>query len=103
MWGLSKSLAVSLLPQSTASRLRVGVRRLRGLYIARVNSERDAKEVFSEIYHRNLWGGEINTFYSGSDVSDKPAISYVSTIVGFIEKNKIRSVIELHPVPKTPS
>jgi SAM-dependent methyltransferase len=95
MFEFCKSLAVHLLPQSVISRLRVWVRRLRGRYMAVANSDRSAAHVFSEIYERNLWGGESSTFYSGSDISDNPAVSYISLVLSFIEKRKVKSVVDL--------
>jgi hypothetical protein len=95
MFEFCKSLAVHLLPQSVISRLRVWVRRLRGRYMEEANSDRSAAHVFSEIYERNLWGGESSTFYSGSDISDNPAVSYISLVLSFIEKRKVKSVVDL--------
>jgi len=59
------------------------------------DSIRSAKEVFSEIYQNNLWGGKDGEFFSGLGSRFAPAERYVGVVVEFIKRNKITSVVDL--------
>jgi len=52
-------------------------------------------ETFSEIYDRNIWGGEQGDFYSGDGSGEKYAAVYAETVKKFIAENKIERVVDL--------
>ncbi|TCK31673.1 hypothetical protein EV667_1784 [Ancylobacter aquaticus] len=59
------------------------------------NRKRTASDVFSEIYENNIWGGEDKVFFSGSGSRGRVADEYIIKINNFIEKNKIKSVVDI--------
>lgn len=59
------------------------------------DSIRSAREVFSEIYQDNLWGGKDGELFSGLGSRFAPAERYVGVILEFIKRNKITSVVDL--------
>ena len=95
MFNYCKSIAVRWLPPKMVTSLRGLVRRLRGRYIANLNSDKSSKDVFSEIYEKNLWGGKVGTFYSGSEISDIPAGLYIDVVRNFMRDREVRSVVDL--------
>lgn len=58
-------------------------------------AEKTAAETFSEIYEKNLWGGEKGEFYSGTGSEGKYAEIYIATIRKFLTENQIKSVVDL--------
>jgi SAM-dependent methyltransferase len=58
-------------------------------------ASKTAAETFSEIYEKNLWGGEKGEFYSGTGSEGKYAETYIATIRKFLSENNIRSVVDL--------
>lgn len=57
--------------------------------------ERQASEIFGDIYRRNVWGGEPGQLYSGSGSDDEISSHYVTFVSNYISANKIRSVVDL--------
>jgi SAM-dependent methyltransferase len=54
-------------------------------------------EIFDEIYRRRAWGGPDNdaTPYSGPGTYDPSVSEYVAYILSFIEKNRIKTIVEI--------
>ena len=51
------------------------------------NSNKTAREVFTEIYKKGTWGGEFGTFYSGKGSSDEAVtIPYLKKIIEFLQQ-----------------
>src|SRR5436189_1697748 len=69
-------------------------RKIRG--IVKKVFEKSHKEVFSEIYQKNIWGQDNSGgFYSGTGSDDDYSIPYANTIIKFINENNISSVVDL--------
>jgi len=58
-------------------------------------SPRSAREVFAEIYSKNLWGGTKGEIYSGPGSRFEPARLYAETVVNFIRENAVSTVLDL--------
>jgi SAM-dependent methyltransferase len=56
---------------------------------------RSAREVFSEVYTMNLWGGAKGELYSGPGSRFTAAKLYSATVIKFIEDHKIKTVVDL--------
>jgi SAM-dependent methyltransferase len=80
-----KSSVAATLPKPFADYLR------RKIAVVRQNS-RSPREVFSEIYRRNAWGGKAGEFYSGPHFGVE---AYTAAIRDFIKWNGIASVLDL--------
>jgi SAM-dependent methyltransferase len=70
-------------------------RRLVMLLQRRRNAKRPPREIFSEIYLNNLWGGTAGTFCSGSGSLSQQTVSYVNFIIDFLNKKSIQTVVDL--------
>lgn len=70
-------------------------RRVRLALYRRANARRPAREVFSEIYARNEWGGAAGEFCSGAGSTANQTRAYVSTVRAFVAKNGVRSIVDL--------
>ena len=57
--------------------------------------KKSVKEVFTEVYKKNTWGGEKGTFYSGAGTHNPNTLIYISRIADFIKENNIRQVVEI--------
>ncbi|MET4082952.1 SAM-dependent methyltransferase [Pedobacter sp. UYP30] len=51
--------------------------------------------IFTEIYTRNVWGGNKGDFYSGSGSHNDHIDGYVNAITDFIGDNRISSIVEI--------
>ena len=91
----AKSRALAFLPNAILSLILRGGRRLQRLHQESRDKRRPAKDVFSEIYSKNLWGGEKGEFYSGVGSRYAPADLYADVILKFIKEMGIRSVVDL--------
>ena len=60
-----------------------------------INRLRSPKDVFSDIYDRNRWGGERGEMYSGSGSRGEAAVQYANSVMDFILSNNIKSVVDL--------
>jgi SAM-dependent methyltransferase len=56
---------------------------------------KDIKELFTDIYKMNAWGGEPGTFYSGKGTHHPKTIIYMKNIIRLIKSNNIRSVLDI--------
>lgn len=63
--------------------------------LRKFNAKKDIKDVFTNIYKHNNWGGIKGSFFSGSGSLDKYTENYVSEVKEFIKENKIKTVIDL--------
>lgn len=61
----------------------------------RSNLEKSTQQVFTEVYAKNLWGGETGEFYSGSGSDTHMAEPYIQLIRSFIQENDVRTVVDL--------
>jgi SAM-dependent methyltransferase len=59
------------------------------------DSVRSAREVFSEVYKSNSWGGKRGQLYSGYGSRFAQAERYVGVVVDFIKQNNITDVVDL--------
>jgi SAM-dependent methyltransferase len=84
--GPLRAALLAILPDAVVSRMRKGVQTLRA---------RPARDVFSEIYEKNLWGAAGEKFYSGSGSYGQSAQCYVGCILNFIKAHHIKSVVDL--------
>jgi SAM-dependent methyltransferase len=57
--------------------------------------DRSAKEVFTHIYRKGVWGGTEGDLYSGPGSDPAVTAPYVDAVRGFIESHGIRSVVDL--------
>jgi SAM-dependent methyltransferase len=57
--------------------------------------QRPAAEIFSEIYRRNMWGGEAGTFYSGPGSDAEFARQFADVANTLIAERGIKSVVDL--------
>jgi SAM-dependent methyltransferase len=75
--------------------LRQAWRRRRIEELRRRNHGRKVKEIFSEIYQLNRWGGEQGDFNSGSGSSAEHAGAYARAVRQFIADHGVRHVVDL--------
>lgn len=62
----------------------------------RLYNQKSTQDVFTEIYKKNLWGGNKNgEFCSGSGSKEEYAKIYADQIKTFINKNCIKTIIDL--------
>jgi SAM-dependent methyltransferase len=80
-----------LVPHRALERLR----ELRRHRLWRRNATRPVKEVFREIYARNLWGGAPGELCSGSGSAEELAIPYAEVIGRFVESHGLRTIVDL--------
>jgi SAM-dependent methyltransferase len=59
------------------------------------NANRPVKDVFSEIYRRNLWGGAPGTFSSGTGSKSAQAADYANFVNALIKSRGIQKVVDL--------
>lgn len=58
-------------------------------------SKRAPEAIFTEIYERNIWGGEKGVFFSGTG-SNHPSVEiYVSNLATFIQEHRVRTIVDL--------
>jgi SAM-dependent methyltransferase len=62
---------------------------------SRRDRKRSSREVFSEVYRNNLWGGAKGEMYSGVGSRYAPAELYANAVVNFIKANDISNVVDL--------
>jgi SAM-dependent methyltransferase len=86
-----KVLLRAVLPASVLRR----VRARRTSNLRERNATRSVKDVFREIYARNLWGGAPGKLCSGSGSAEEFAIPYAETIKRFVERHGLRTVVDL--------
>lgn len=60
-----------------------------------INRKKSIQDVFTEVYKKNIWGGKRGEFYSGSGSKEEYAEIYSGEIKKFIDKNNIKTVIDL--------
>jgi SAM-dependent methyltransferase len=93
-----KQIAKNILPKSFKSwYYKIKARRY-GQLLAKernVNSKKNVREIFTEIYRHNKWGGEQGDFHSGSGSDSRLTRSYCDAIRQFIQTHSIQSVIDL--------
>jgi SAM-dependent methyltransferase len=81
--------------------VRLMSRRLRRLPADMKNMQRSTKEVFTEIYAENIWGGrkphadEDFPFYSGPGSEEKAAHPYADCVNAFIAARGVQTVVDL--------
>jgi hypothetical protein len=85
-----RSVLLTILPSAAVTAIRKGVQTLRELR----QSMRPARDVFSEIYQKNMWGVG-DKFYSGPGSYGQAARCYIEIIIKFIEAHNIKTVIDL--------
>ena len=61
----------------------------------KINEDRTAGEVFSEIYANNLWGGLSGKFCSGSGSAGPVADAYCEAVIHFIRAHEIKSIVDV--------
>ena len=102
MFQVAKSMALRVFPDSAIRIARRGHLAVHIYYGAIIRwqqtkrrSRSSARKVFSEIYHKNLWGGTGRELYSGPGSRYEPAALYLKTIIEFIKANRISTVLDL--------
>ncbi|HEV3332048.1 MAG TPA: class I SAM-dependent methyltransferase [Bryobacteraceae bacterium] len=76
-------------------------RRVNSVFSQARDSRLSSREVFTEIYSKNMWGKHQShphrdfPFYSGPGSDDAAASPYVDCINRFIESEKVRSIVDL--------
>jgi glycosyltransferase involved in cell wall biosynthesis len=58
-------------------------------------NEKSLEEIFTDIYERNLWGGNPGEYFSGSGSDESVARPYAKAVNDFIRQLAIRSVVDL--------
>jgi SAM-dependent methyltransferase len=91
----AKSWPLAILPDAVRALISRGRRKLRQLHQENRDKRRPAQDVFSEVYSKNLWGGENGEFFSGVGSRYVHAELYVDGILKFIRETGIRSIIDL--------
>jgi SAM-dependent methyltransferase len=61
----------------------------------RSNRRRSVREVFTDVYERNLWGGAAGEYCSGAGSDEAHAEAYAEVVRDFIAKHDIRSVVDV--------
>jgi SAM-dependent methyltransferase len=56
---------------------------------------RTHKEIFSEIYERDLWRGESGTYSSGPGSHEQVNESYINLVLSLIEREKVGRIVDL--------
>jgi hypothetical protein len=57
--------------------------------------KRSIRDVFTEIYRSNMWGGRVGEAYSGPGSDPDVAKPYVRSILKLIEEKGVRSVVDI--------
>jgi hypothetical protein len=89
--GRLKALIEHLAPASALAayrRARIEVRR-------RANARRPARDVFSEVYAQNRWGGAPGEFCSGSGSASSQTSAYASMVRAFVADHHLRTIVDL--------
>ena len=89
--GPLRGVLLAILPDIAVSKIRIGLRVLRR---ARQNLL-PARDVFTEVYEKNLWGGTGDEFYSGPGSYGQSAQGYAECVINFIKLNNVKTVIDL--------
>lgn len=90
-----KALVKAVLPGKAVQNIRQFLLTRREWRRSQANAKRSASDVFSEIYARNLWGGNPGDFHSGAGTHGPAASLYLSTINAFIKKHHVLSVVDI--------
>ena len=53
------------------------------------------EEIFTDIYHKNAWGGEPGQFYSGTGTHNPNTAIYVENVVRLIKERDIKSILDI--------
>lgn len=53
------------------------------------------KDIFTDIYQHNVWGGEKGQFYSGDGTASAGSSAYIEKVRAFIRENQIQSITEI--------
>src|SRR5689334_14063560 len=56
---------------------------------------RSVPTVFSEIYRRNMWGGQAGVFYSGPGSDPVVSRPYIEAVSDYIRASGIKSVVDI--------
>lgn len=59
------------------------------------NAKHSVKDVFADVYARNLWGNRKAGFYSGPGSESVAADVYVANIAAFIADHQVTSIVDL--------
>ena len=70
----------------------MGYRKFSGFLLHIKNKNKTASSVFSEIYAKNLWGGDLGEYYSGPGSEGIYAERYIKKINGFIKSLKKENI-----------
>jgi SAM-dependent methyltransferase len=89
--GLIKSTIKDLVPLAVLS----SYRRNRLRWDMKRAAKKSRKEVFSEIYAKNRWGGAFGTFNSGSGSHPDVTESYASMLRSLIRAEKAKHIVDL--------
>src|SRR5262249_41013071 len=69
--------------------------RLRLSFSRQKNRKRSTREIFSQVYKNNEWGGSPGTYCSGTGSNDLRAVPYAAMVNDFIESHAIKDVVDL--------
>lgn len=61
----------------------------------RADLDKTTQQVFTDIYVKNVWGGNTGEFYSGSGSETHLAEPYIRLVQFFIQEHGIRTVVDL--------
>jgi SAM-dependent methyltransferase len=70
-------------------------RRLKAEIKAAGNRRLSAREAFTEVYTKGMWGGEPGTFFSGPGSNEAAANPYADFVIRFMTERNIGSVVDL--------
>lgn len=92
---MAQSLLKQVLPKPLLRRLSTARSRVIQSRENRANKDRSTRDVFSEIYAKNKWGGAPGEISSGSGSIGAAANIYIENVNRFIQSNGIQSVVDL--------
>lgn len=69
----------------------------RGSFLRRQKSfaDKSSSETFTEIYEKNLWGGEPGAFFSGDGSAEEYAAVYAANVSKFLRENGCRNIVDI--------
>ena len=86
---------LDVVKRHTPRPIRRATRRVKRTVRQRRDAKLTCKEVFTQIYRENRWGGVPGEIYSGPGSGEEAAGPYVEAVAAFIRKMNVQSVVDL--------
>lgn len=57
--------------------------------------KKNVKEIFTDVYRNNEWGGQPGEFYSGDGTHDPSSMEYIRKVAAFIGQRQIKTMLDI--------